>query len=44
VATEAIDVAPEQEDDSVRYEFLSSYEMNTLGLIRYLKRARTPGS
>jgi glyoxylase-like metal-dependent hydrolase (beta-lactamase superfamily II) len=43
-ATEAIDVAPERDDDSVRYEFLSSYEMNTMGLIRYLKRARTPGS
>jgi glyoxylase-like metal-dependent hydrolase (beta-lactamase superfamily II) len=37
-ATEEIDVAPEHEMDSVRYDFLSSYEMNAMGLIRYLSR------
>jgi glyoxylase-like metal-dependent hydrolase (beta-lactamase superfamily II) len=37
-ATEEIDVAPQDEMDSVRYEFLSSYEMNAMGLIRYLVR------
>jgi glyoxylase-like metal-dependent hydrolase (beta-lactamase superfamily II) len=37
-ATEEIDVAPEDQMDSVRYDFLSSYEMNAMGLIRYLSR------
>lgn len=41
-ATEAIDVAPEDRMDSVRYDFLSSYEMNAMGLIRYL--TREPGT
>jgi glyoxylase-like metal-dependent hydrolase (beta-lactamase superfamily II) len=34
--TEAVDVAPNAADDRVRYDFLSSYEMNAKGLIRYL--------
>jgi glyoxylase-like metal-dependent hydrolase (beta-lactamase superfamily II) len=34
--TEAVDVAPDAADDRVRYDFLSSYEMNAMGLIRYL--------
>ena len=34
--TEAVDVAPNAADDRVRYDFLSSYEMNAMGLIRYL--------
>jgi glyoxylase-like metal-dependent hydrolase (beta-lactamase superfamily II) len=40
-ATESIDVAPADEMDSVRYEFLSSYKMNALGVIRYLTRVRS---
>jgi hypothetical protein len=39
-ATESIDVAPSDESDSIRYEFLSSYKMNALGAIRYLTRDR----
>jgi glyoxylase-like metal-dependent hydrolase (beta-lactamase superfamily II) len=41
-ATEAIDVAAEDRKDSVRYDFLSSYEMNAMGLIRYLTRETRP--
>jgi glyoxylase-like metal-dependent hydrolase (beta-lactamase superfamily II) len=44
VATESLDVASELDEDAVRYEFLSSYEMNAMGLIRYLKGIRTPRS
>jgi glyoxylase-like metal-dependent hydrolase (beta-lactamase superfamily II) len=40
-ATEATDVAPADETDSVRYDFLSSYEMNAKGLIRYVTRKHT---
>jgi glyoxylase-like metal-dependent hydrolase (beta-lactamase superfamily II) len=40
-ATKAIDVTPADETDSVRYEFLSSYEMNARGLIRYVTRRHT---
>jgi glyoxylase-like metal-dependent hydrolase (beta-lactamase superfamily II) len=34
--TEAVDVAPGAAVDRIRYDFLSSYEMNAMGLIRYL--------
>jgi glyoxylase-like metal-dependent hydrolase (beta-lactamase superfamily II) len=36
------DVDPQDGMDSVRYEFLSSYEMNAKGLIRYLTRRDLP--
>jgi glyoxylase-like metal-dependent hydrolase (beta-lactamase superfamily II) len=39
--TEAIDVGGEDRTDAVRYDFLSSYEMNAMGLIRYLTRDRS---
>jgi glyoxylase-like metal-dependent hydrolase (beta-lactamase superfamily II) len=39
--TERIDIADDSRDDRVRYEFLSSYEMNASGLVRYLRRARS---
>lgn len=39
-ATESEDVDPGEQMDSVRYDFLSSYEMNAMGLIRYLTRGR----
>jgi glyoxylase-like metal-dependent hydrolase (beta-lactamase superfamily II) len=39
-ATASLDVAGDAEDDSVRYEFLSSYEMNAMGILRYLQRRR----
>lgn len=39
--TEAVDVGAEDRTDAVRYDFLSSYEMNAMGLIRYLTRDRT---
>ncbi|MGH2674785.1 MAG: MBL fold metallo-hydrolase [Actinomycetota bacterium] len=39
-ATESLDVLPDRDDDSLRYEFLSSYEMNAMGLIRYLEELR----
>jgi glyoxylase-like metal-dependent hydrolase (beta-lactamase superfamily II) len=38
--TEGVDVGPGAEEDRVRYEFLSSYQMNANGLIRYLTRDR----
>jgi glyoxylase-like metal-dependent hydrolase (beta-lactamase superfamily II) len=37
-STASLDVAAEHERDSVRYEFLSSYEMNAMGIMRYLQR------
>ncbi|HEX2025739.1 MAG TPA: MBL fold metallo-hydrolase [Actinomycetota bacterium] len=37
--TERSDVADDSGDDRVRYEFLSSYEMNASGLVRYLRRS-----
>jgi glyoxylase-like metal-dependent hydrolase (beta-lactamase superfamily II) len=43
-ATENVDVAPAQGVDALRYEFLSSYEMNAMGLIRYLTRRTGEGS
>jgi glyoxylase-like metal-dependent hydrolase (beta-lactamase superfamily II) len=39
--TEAVDVGVEDRSDAVRYDFLSSYEMNAMGLIRYLTRDRS---
>jgi glyoxylase-like metal-dependent hydrolase (beta-lactamase superfamily II) len=39
-ATAGEEVDPADEMDSVRYEFLSSYEMNVMGLIRYLTHTR----
>jgi glyoxylase-like metal-dependent hydrolase (beta-lactamase superfamily II) len=42
--TEDIDVADGPPDDRVRYEFLSSYEMNASGLVRYLRRSRSVGT
>jgi glyoxylase-like metal-dependent hydrolase (beta-lactamase superfamily II) len=39
--TEAVDVGAEDRSDAVRYDFLSSYEMNAMGLIRYLTRDRS---
>jgi glyoxylase-like metal-dependent hydrolase (beta-lactamase superfamily II) len=44
VATARLDLASDQDEDAVRYEFLSSYEMNAMGLIRYLNRRRASGS
>jgi glyoxylase-like metal-dependent hydrolase (beta-lactamase superfamily II) len=41
-ATEGVDVPPAAEDDVLRYRFLSSYEMNAMGLIRYLTRDAGP--
>jgi glyoxylase-like metal-dependent hydrolase (beta-lactamase superfamily II) len=38
--TETLDVGAEDRTDAVRYDFLSSYEMNAMGLIRYLTRDR----
>jgi glyoxylase-like metal-dependent hydrolase (beta-lactamase superfamily II) len=43
-ATGNADVAPAQGVDALRYEFLSSYEMNAMGLIRYLTRRSGDGS
>jgi glyoxylase-like metal-dependent hydrolase (beta-lactamase superfamily II) len=37
-STASLDVADDLRDDSVRYEFLSSYEMNAMGILRYLQR------
>jgi glyoxylase-like metal-dependent hydrolase (beta-lactamase superfamily II) len=42
--TEGIDVSDGPPDDRVRYEFLSSYEMNANGLVRYLRRSRSLGT
>jgi glyoxylase-like metal-dependent hydrolase (beta-lactamase superfamily II) len=43
-STASLDVTEEVEDDSLRYEFLSSYEMNAMGILRYLQRQRAaPG-
>jgi glyoxylase-like metal-dependent hydrolase (beta-lactamase superfamily II) len=39
--TEAVDVGAGDWTDAVRYDFLSSYEMNAMGLIRYLTRDRS---
>jgi glyoxylase-like metal-dependent hydrolase (beta-lactamase superfamily II) len=43
-ATQGVDVPEAAETDSLRYEFLSSYEMNAMGLIRYLTRRTGEGS
>lgn len=37
-ATASLDVAEAGDDEAVRYEFLSSYEMNAMGILRYLQR------
>ncbi|MGH2738766.1 MAG: MBL fold metallo-hydrolase [Actinomycetota bacterium] len=37
-ATASLDVAEDGDEDGVRYEFLSSYEMNAMGILRYLHR------
>jgi glyoxylase-like metal-dependent hydrolase (beta-lactamase superfamily II) len=43
-STASLDVTGDAEGDSVRYEFLSSYEMNAMGILRYLQRQRSgPG-
>jgi glyoxylase-like metal-dependent hydrolase (beta-lactamase superfamily II) len=46
-STASLDVAdqgtPDQDDDAVRYEFLSSYEMNAKGILRYLQRRQPAG-
>jgi glyoxylase-like metal-dependent hydrolase (beta-lactamase superfamily II) len=37
-STAPLDVAEDGDEDAVRYEFLSSYEMNAMGILRYLQR------
>jgi glyoxylase-like metal-dependent hydrolase (beta-lactamase superfamily II) len=37
-STAPLDVAEGGDEDAVRYEFLSSYEMNAMGILRYLQR------
>jgi glyoxylase-like metal-dependent hydrolase (beta-lactamase superfamily II) len=39
-STASLDVTEAGDLDAVRYEFLSSYEMNALGILRYLQRRR----